>query len=852
MPKVLLLHNNKMRLKELHHSFVQSGFDVLIAKNAAFGQELFHEEKPDCVVADVLLSGKSVGELAQAIKNSPAGPYTPFLLTSPQFRQMQLEETAKIKWKVDRFFSEPYAAGEIVDEAMRLLERYAEKKETALAQAASAPPEPVAAADDLIGDVDDLFADVGEAVAEMARETASSVDILELTGKPAAQPSTPPDSGEPTVLPASRPAPPIIVGRSPAGATTVPSVPEEGDLKELSVAQLFASLHVHNSSGTLEVRNEAGATKIVYIRNGIPVYVESDAREETLGQVLVKHGIINQDTAYLSLQNMSGMGKKQGGALLDMGAVTPMQLYQGLKLQIREKLVSLFAWSKGNFYYDAGPIDTANLTVFEINPVSVMLEGLKDNLRASIIREVLDQAEKSRIRLLWSDEQAARFGLPESCVTVLSLIDDKRTVARIIDDSGLEEIEGGVAIYVLKLLGAFEKVDPQEYALDELLSDELDGLAPSDYEPPPSDLNIPIDEEQAAAPLLGEPEPAAPVMLGESEPAVPTPEAQARQEKNSLDKAFDKLDEQMTERRQGKDGQLGDLYAVRAAKATGDTTRERMSPDQIKLRDQILTDYLTLEGANFYEVMHLERECPDAEIKDRFREIAKSLHADVLRDQFGEEIVEKANAIMARVNEAYQTIGDIKRRREYNRRLSPEGQETRERHISTILVAEREFSTGLASMNRSEWKAAQEHFEKAVEGFPEESAYHAHLGWSIYHTAEGSKMDRAMRSTQLLEKAIKINPKADKPYYFLGVVLRDNGYPDKASKMFAQAYRHNRKNVLAMNEMRKLRQEKADQHQRALQRRRKAEGKSDDDSRLRDLLAKDFSIKSLFRKKSDK
>lgn len=913
MGKVLILHNNKLRLKELHHAFVKAGYDVLFAKDGVYGEQLFFEEIPDCVIADILLSGKSGSDLALSLRNSKEGRLCPIILTSPQFRRMQLEETAKAKWNIDRYFCDPYDQDELIQSVKELIVFYEKEKAKADAQpeqelqegdweptdepksAGDTEPAPVITPEFETRPqsvkpqkISELLSEVDDALAEAAKEAAD--DLYELTG---VKPKAPEPKKQPLKVPEKETAPKIApraktlkfdkkprLEKRPAAATridpssekatkgTVESIPAEGDLEQVSIPEIFATICIQRMDGTLEVRNDVGTVKIVYFRNGIPVYVESDFREETLGQVLVKHGIISEDTSYLSLKNMAGYRKKQGGALLEMGALTPMQLYQGLKLQVREKLLSLFAWSEGSFYFDPGKIDTSSLTVFEIDPVPLILEGLKECFRPDLIRSVFEQTKGALIRVKWSDEQTAGFSLTEDCVRMLEIIDGKSTISEVFKLSGLEEYHSGIVLYTLWLLGAYERSEVSEEEspesaeekddYDSLLSDELESIPqPTEKSLEPIEEDIEIHVDEAFDNLVKE-------ALTKTDEATDEPEAQKTEpvetlppprkivsstdDINSLDAVFRQLEEQMEDRRRSAvEGE--DRFVIRSEKLQKPSKEEETDPESESLRDLILTDYMALENSNYYEIMRLDRKVTEREVKDRYRQMAKQLHADKIMNLFGIEIVEKANEIMARVTEAYQTLGERKRRREYDKRLSPEGYETRERHISTILAAEHEFNFGTAAMNRSDWETAREHFLTAVENFPEESAYHAHLGWAIYHCkSEGKKIERSTRATQYLERAIRINPKSDKPYYFLGIILRDNGYTDKAAKMFAQAFRYNRKNTKAQHELRTLQHEKEQQRIAAVKKRRKAQGK-DTESTIRNFFQKDFNLLSMFRKK---
>jgi hypothetical protein len=162
--------------------------------------------------------------------------------------------------------------------------------------------------------------------------------LAELTGDAE---SSPVPAEEPPPLDDSLPAP------EPQEAEAEEEIPLEGSLAEISIPELMAHLYFNERTGILEV-TRGHAFKHVYFDRGAAIYVESESRQESLGQILVRQGIVSDQDIMLSLENMAAYGRKQGGALVEMGLINPMQLYQALRLQMREKVVNLFHWFRGN------------------------------------------------------------------------------------------------------------------------------------------------------------------------------------------------------------------------------------------------------------------------------------------------------------------------------------------------------------------------------------------------------------------------------------------------------------------------------------------------------------------------
>jgi CheY-like chemotaxis protein/curved DNA-binding protein CbpA len=826
LAKILVLHNNKKRLKELHHAFIKAGYDVIFSSNGKEGEVLFQEENPDCVVADLLLSGKQGGDLAKAIKATAKGADTPVILTSPLFRKMQLAETAQKQWNVDEFFADPYELEDVIEAVHRLVGKgKSAPKQPEQEMPVAAPPAP--AEEELAEDFDPAAlrkkikpvkpkaekksTGLENALFEAASEAADDFDLLDLAGMTAGSSKAEDQEQEE--------APPLTEGDG---------IPARGNLENVSVPELFTAAYLAAQNGVLEVRN-IGAARTVYFRNGAPVSVEGGSRSETLGQVLVKHGIITAEAAFLALQKLPD-GVRQGEALVEMGELTSSQLLDGLKLQAREKMLNLFAWFEGEFIFEPGEIDTTKMTPHQVDPIDLAFVGIREHLPTQLIVGIFKETETFPIRR--KRELEATETLPESCRKVFDLIDGIRTVAQVKDECGLDETEASQVLYTLLLLSLFEQGAPSKVARagqtqaarDSSEDYEVDGIDPALMSAIASGAQLQDDSAEMQD-------------LDEEDLDQAFKEAEVRIERRRAERTEAAIVEKEAKSDAGK------------VKDRPEAKRATLSVADEELKERIVSEYLALESANHYEVLHLDRKCTDQEFKDRYREYAKTLHTDLLRDRFEPDIINKANELMSRISDAYRELSDPKRRLAYDRRLSPEGKETRERHISSILVAEHEFNLGVAAMNRGAWGQARNHFQKAIDAFPEESIYYAHLGWVIYKDPVGTKKEKSLRATQYLERAVKINPKADKPYYYLGVILQDNGYLDKAARMFAQAFRYNRKNVLAQRALAEIQRQKVEDREaakkRARQRLEKEAPQFSDESSIKEILSKDMDLKSV-------
>ena len=64
--------------------------------------------------------------------------------------------------------------------------------------------------------------------------------------------------------------------------------------------------------------------KIVYLKEGYPIFVKSNLLSECLGRVLVREKMISDEECERSLVQMKDKsGRQQGTVLIEMGAISP-------------------------------------------------------------------------------------------------------------------------------------------------------------------------------------------------------------------------------------------------------------------------------------------------------------------------------------------------------------------------------------------------------------------------------------------------------------------------------------------------------------------------------------------------
>lgn len=180
-------------------------------------------------------------------------------------------------------------------------------------------------------------------------------------------------------------------------------VPQRGNLKELGFSDLLISLQRQKATGTIVVKG-TDFTKKIYIKNGDIIFASSSLNDERLGEMLIKAGMITKNEYDLSVDILKKTGKKQGAILVELGFLTPKQLFEGLKFTVKEIIYSLFGLKDVEFEFLEGVLPKDELIALRISIKGLIDEGEKRASKKDVTpneeeKELKDRAKKFYLRL---------------------------------------------------------------------------------------------------------------------------------------------------------------------------------------------------------------------------------------------------------------------------------------------------------------------------------------------------------------------------------------------------------------------------------------------------------------------
>jgi CheY-like chemotaxis protein len=180
----------------------------------------------------------------------------------------------------------------------------------------------------------------------------------------------------------------LLIG-SPAETSDTERLSIEGDLAETGLQRILHNLYSLRATGLLHLENN-GIKKVVYIRNGYPIFVRSNLVREFLGQILMRTGHLSNEELERSLKVAKENGQRHGMVLIEMGLITPHQLNDILRNQVLEKLLSLFSWKDGDYRFVQAREFKAGITTIDLSPANLILQGLRDHASREQLLKILE------------------------------------------------------------------------------------------------------------------------------------------------------------------------------------------------------------------------------------------------------------------------------------------------------------------------------------------------------------------------------------------------------------------------------------------------------------------------------
>ncbi len=180
--------------------------------------------------------------------------------------------------------------------------------------------------------------------------------------------------------------------------TSGSSFADSGSLGNTPLPLLLAQVLQAGKSGKLHIQTQ-GCEHWIYFEKGFPAQIHYHKSSDYLGALLRDFGYIDDATFNESLVRMAQTRLRLGEVLLSMGKLTAEQLKLGLTMQVRRKLIRLFAQDSGRFHFAENEALPPSMTPFQINPYNLIYLGIKNTYSQDALAAQLASLEGKECRV---------------------------------------------------------------------------------------------------------------------------------------------------------------------------------------------------------------------------------------------------------------------------------------------------------------------------------------------------------------------------------------------------------------------------------------------------------------------
>jgi hypothetical protein len=225
----------------------------------------------------------------------------------------------------------------------------------------------------------------------------------------------------------------------------------QGDLSRIQLPDVLSFLAMIRAGGKLVVRR-SNLERSIHWKEGEIVFASSNSPEHSLGQFLLRNGKISQQQYDESKRRVTPQ-LRHGKLLVQMGAISPKDLWWGVKNQVLEIIYSLFTWKDGDFSLFETVEDLAQERIMiQINTSSVIMEGIRRLDESARIKEKIPTLDVVFAKVPGVVPDFNALDMTELEMAVYTNIDGELNVRELTGRSDLTEFE--VARILFQLLSA--------------------------------------------------------------------------------------------------------------------------------------------------------------------------------------------------------------------------------------------------------------------------------------------------------------------------------------------------------------------------------------------------------------
>jgi hypothetical protein len=261
--------------------------------------------------------------------------------------------------------------------------------------------------------------------------------------------------------PAPPPAPAAAAALAPTPAAGSGVVPDtaiawpKGRLTDHEFADLIREVYSRRWTGLLTL-NHMGMEKSVRVQEGRLVFAFSSARDDRLGELLLRRGRITLHQ-YVDASRAMGKGLRLGTVLVEQGALDARELVKVVMDHTQEIIYSAFQWTEGLYHFTEGGLASEPI-MLKLSTPDVILEGIRRIELWSRIERAVGPMETRYVRARGYEKVLNEMTLSLEKLSILTGLDTEQDVGAICKNSTLSHFEVCRTLWAYRVIGVVQRL----------------------------------------------------------------------------------------------------------------------------------------------------------------------------------------------------------------------------------------------------------------------------------------------------------------------------------------------------------------------------------------------------------
>ncbi len=231
----------------------------------------------------------------------------------------------------------------------------------------------------------------------------------------------------------------------------------EGTLSSTTFPSLMYSILRRKDTGVLTLSDER-IEKSIFIQEGRPVFAASNLLDDRLGQIFLRQGHVSIRILLETVLETTHADKRLGTILVEKGFIEGKDLVQGVLIQVRSIIESLFLWTAGRYQYHAGPLPSEEVITLKLNAGEIILQGIRRIDAWERIWEAVGDLGAIYEQVKGHDEAVREINLTPSEQQILTQCEKPATLEALCDASEENDFEICRLLWALRTLGIVKRI----------------------------------------------------------------------------------------------------------------------------------------------------------------------------------------------------------------------------------------------------------------------------------------------------------------------------------------------------------------------------------------------------------